>query len=150
MKKAILTLLLTRLTHESAKIFICKSHRNCWHFSRNPLGFQILISLDSSMWAVPSLPTSYQGALQRKNFCRRKRSFNRNTMKQTATPSHFLLQQAPCRSSPCWVSETRGAHASLFHVIPPDIVQDPPTLTLGDSRSVLAEQNFLELLYLQA
>lgn len=117
-KKAVLTPLLTRLTHESAQIFICKAHRNCWCCSRSPLGFRILISLDGSTWAVPSLPASYQGALQRENFSR-KRSFNRNTMKQTAAPSRFLLRQSPCRSSPCRVDETREARASLSHVIPP-------------------------------
>lgn len=87
-KKVILTLLQTRLTHKSTQASSCKAHRNCWCFSRNPLGFPILPSLDSSTWAV-----SYRGDGQWKNVHEKQRSSSRNTTKQTAPPSHVLLQQ---------------------------------------------------------
>lgn len=41
-----------------------------------------------------AIPASYPGAVQRKNFCRKK-SLNRHNMKQTAIPFHVLLQQPP-------------------------------------------------------
>lgn len=109
-EKGLPPLLLTRLTHGVAQIFLCKAHRNCWGFSGIPLGFQSLSSVDSSPWVMPPLPARYQGAMPRKNLCRKK-SFKRNTRKQIRVPSYFLLQQTPWRSPPCWESETRGEHA---------------------------------------
>lgn len=110
-EKGLPPLLLTRLTHGVAQIFLCKAHRNCWGFSGIPLGFQSLSSVDSSPWVMPPLPARYQGAMPRKNLCRKKKSFKRNTRKQIRVPSYFLFQQTPWRSPPCWESETRGEHA---------------------------------------